>query len=568
MKRFCMIFLAAIALAATATAQTEELLDPIVITYDGATASVDIPDGITDVFQMVSGANVIIISNTTTQEYIYEVKGQSDDGSLTVNGSYKLTLRLAGVSLTNNHGGAAIDIECGKRTAVELVEGTTNTLMDAATGSQKAALYFKGHPEFQGGGTLNVTGRLKHAISAKEYLEIKKSTGTINILGAMSDGIHCGRGTVDPEKNYFLMKGGTVNILQAGSDGIDADDYGALRILGGQISVNVDGTSSTGLKADSTITISDGTIAVAVKGKDSEAIRSSYKTTIEGGTTSIVVTGDGSKGIKTKREETVTATSTVMNGGFMTMSGGSLDIKTLGDNFIEEATEDTKRCLTMSIDADYEQTGGDIVLTAMGPDAAPFTVKGINSITGGSCQQRIVPWKLDELQYQYAMTVYATIEGTGLDGLCLVAYCGEECRGLAWPVALPSNGSVFMMRVYSNEPSGETISFKSYKQEDGEEVEFKGTVSFQNDQAVGEPGNPLVLRTTAGILGDVNNDGLVDMTDAISIVYHYLGETPTGFNIEVADMNGDSLVDMSDAITLVYMYLSPGPEANDQHDPQ
>lgn len=70
------------------------------------------------------------------------------------------------------------------------------------------------------------------------------------------------------------------------------------------------------------------------------------------------------------------------------------------------------------------------------------------------------------------------------------------------------------------------------------------------------------------VLGDVNGDGMVDMTDAISIVYHYLGETPTGFITQFADMNGDGLVDMSDAISVVYQYLAPASGAEDQHNPQ
>lgn len=92
--------------------------------------------------------------------------------------------------------GAVLNVACGKRIAVELVDGTVNTFEDAAGGTQKAAMYFTGHPEIEGGGVLNVKVNTAHAISAKEYIQINKSCGTINILGAVKDGIHCGKAKV------------------------------------------------------------------------------------------------------------------------------------------------------------------------------------------------------------------------------------------------------------------------------------------------------------------------------------------------------------------------------------
>ena len=53
------------------------------------------------------------------------------------------------------------------------------------------------------------------------------------MLGAVSDGIHCGKGKVNNEHNYFLMRGGNVNILNVSGDGIDSDDFGTVNIEGG-----------------------------------------------------------------------------------------------------------------------------------------------------------------------------------------------------------------------------------------------------------------------------------------------------------------------------------------------
>ncbi|MBR5038104.1 MAG: carbohydrate-binding domain-containing protein, partial [Prevotella sp.] len=131
--------------------------DVITITYANESATVDIPESLTGiVMPNVNGAHVVLQSTTTTEEYIYHVTGNTYDGSLTITGAYKLTLQLAGVSIHSTRG-AAIDIETGKRVAVVLEEGTLNTLSDCSGGSHKAALYFSGHPEFEGPGTLNVT---------------------------------------------------------------------------------------------------------------------------------------------------------------------------------------------------------------------------------------------------------------------------------------------------------------------------------------------------------------------------------------------------------------------------
>ena len=47
-----------------------------------------------------------------------------------------------GVDIKSNRG-AALNVACGKRIAVELVDGTVNTFEDAEGVTQKAAMYFK-----------------------------------------------------------------------------------------------------------------------------------------------------------------------------------------------------------------------------------------------------------------------------------------------------------------------------------------------------------------------------------------------------------------------------------------
>ena len=57
------------------------------------------------------------------------------------------------------------------------------------------------------------------------------------------------------------------------------------------------------------------------------------------------------------------------------------------------------------------------------------------------------------------------------------------------------------------------------------------------------------------MLGDVNGDGEVDLSDAIMVTYYSLHEVPSNFNETLADMNGDGVIDLSDAIIIIYKSL-------------
>ena len=236
------------------------------VEYNGTTASVVNPFLLEGVTATVAGADVTVNNSNVSTEYSFTLSGETTDGSFIYNGEYKATFVLNGLSITSTKG-AAIDIECGKRIAMELKKGTVNTLVDCSGGKQKAALYCKGHLEIDKSGTLNVTGNTKHAISAKEYIQLKKSEGSINILGAVSDGIHCGQ--------YFLSNGYTVSIKNIGGDGIQAElseddpyeeDYpdGSVTIQGGTYDIEVTATEASAIKADTDITINSSKMPTSI----------------------------------------------------------------------------------------------------------------------------------------------------------------------------------------------------------------------------------------------------------------------------------------------------------------
>ena len=80
------------------------------------------------------------------------------------------------------------------------------------------------------------------------------------------------------------------------------------------------------------------------------------------------------------------------------------------------------------------------------------------------------------------------------------------------------------------------------------------------------------LSGLTSLMGDVNSDGEVDLSDAIMVTYYSLHEEPSNFKESVADMNGDGQIDLSDAIIIIYKSLgvlpsqSPKPQtASNDH---
>lgn len=298
------------------------------IVYNGSTATVTMADNVASyVSAEVSGAHVSITQSNTAaidgDEITYVLSGSTTDGSMTLAGSYKCTISLDGLTLTNPSG-AAINITNSKRIQLSAKKGTESTLTDGS-GSQKACLYSKGQLQLQGNGTLNVVGNYKHGIKSASYITIKNLT--LNITSTVSDGINC--------EEYFQMKSGTVTISGVGDDGIQCD-------LGG--------TTSTGETTD----------------HEDEDTGNVY---LEGGTLTITTTAAASKGIKAD--------------GSMTVSDGTYTISTTGSAAWDSDDSEVKACAAMSADGYMTISGGTLTLSSTGAGGKAISVDGTLSISGG-----------------------------------------------------------------------------------------------------------------------------------------------------------------------------------------
>ena len=57
------------------------------------------------------------------------------------------------------------------------------------------------------------------------------------------------------------------------------------------------------------------------------------------------------------------------------------------------------------------------------------------------------------------------------------------------------------------------------------------------------------------ISGDLNGDGVVDITDAVALINRYLSGTTDTLDMSVADLNSDGVIDITDAVAIVNKYL-------------
>lgn len=378
------------------------------IVYNGTSATVTVAGNVAQyVTPTVSGAHVTIAQSNTAavdnDEITYQLSGSSTDGEFALSGSYKCTVSLAGLTLTNP-AGAAINITNSKRIQLSAKKNTTNTLTDGTGGSQKACIYSKGQLQLQGNGTLNVVGNTKHAIKSGDYISVKNLT--LNVTAAVSDGINC--------EEYFQMKSGTVSISGVGDDGIQCDlggttstgettdhddeDSGNIYLEGGTLNITVTAAATKGVKSEGDVRISGGTITIHSTGnatwdsddqevKGSKCISADGNMTVSGGTLVLTSTGSGGKGIKVDGTLTVSddADLTVSTTGQIAYcaSASNTTIKTATSSNTTKKLSDNLKTSPKGIKADGAMTikGGTMNVSASYHEA--IETKSTLDISGG-----------------------------------------------------------------------------------------------------------------------------------------------------------------------------------------
>ncbi len=380
----------------------------------------------------IDGAHVAIVQSSATGddtgEISYSLSGASADGSFSLDGSYKATIELRGLDLTSTRG-AAINVNNGKRLALSAKNGTVNKLTDAAGGSQKAALYTKGHLELKGKGSLTVAGNTSYAISAKEYVEMKNLS--LTITSTVKDGINCAQ--------YFLMESGTLNISGIDGDGVqvdfkdtdnrEAEDTGTATITGGKIDIAITATACKGIKTEGDILVKGGeiTIHTSAKGmwdeaksktKASACLGADGDVNISGGTLTLSASGSGGKGVSCDGNFTISAGTlnvATTGGVFAYVNGREYDGYTGNlDNLASDSKSSPK-----GIKADTGVTidGGDIHVTTTGKGAEGIESKGTLTINDGKIFVKAYDDAINSSSHMYVKGGETTVISTNNDGL-------------------------------------------------------------------------------------------------------------------------------------------------------
>ncbi len=414
--------------------ESEVTDNAVSVVYDGTSASVTVAGNVAKyVDATVTGAHVSIeqssdVSDDTCGEITYTLSGSSTDGAFALSGSYKATIELNGLTLTNPSG-AALDIQNGKRIDLSVKKGTENTLTDGTSGSQKGCIVCKGHLELKGKGTLNVYGNTAHAIYAKEYVTMKNCT--VNVLAAVKDGINCNQ--------YFLLESGELNVSGVADDGVqvsykddtdrEAEDTGSLTISGGTVNISVTGTATKGLKAEGNLLVTDGTITVSTSGggewdsddaktKAASCLSADGAIQIDGGTLTLTSSGGGGKGINGDSTLVINGgdiTITTTGGLYAYVNGTSYDNYTGNtDNLTSDQKSSAKG---IKIDGNVTINGGTVNVTTKGNGAEGIESKSELTVNDGTIVINSYDDGINSSSHMYIKGGDLTVVASNNDGL-------------------------------------------------------------------------------------------------------------------------------------------------------
>ena len=453
--------------------------DNVLVKYNNNVADVYVAGNIANhITAQVTGARVAVMQDAdVATEYIYTLQGTSSSGCFYHAGSYKMTLALNGVNLTNPDS-AAINIQNSKRIAVQLVDGTTNVLKDGANNTKKAAFLVKGHAEFAKGGSLTITGNKKHALACNEYMEVKKTVGTITIVSSVADAINVAQ--------YFQMNGGTINIQSCGDDGIqvDAEDTslpeedGHVLIKGGTLTINGSAAGTKCIKAEGNVDIQGGTLTLKHTGipvwdeedskiKEATGISTDRNLTINGAEAivNITMTGNGARGMKC--DSTMTATAGTID---INCSGGDWAYSTVDTSSVKCAKADyafilngaSMKCTTVKDEAEGIHSEGT-VLVSDGTLTLNTYDHGIKSdydmeITGGTITYNINGDASKALKSEGNMHITGgNISGTVSGGGVTVNNEASACAGIKCDGNVTIDGGTFDLKATGSGGKGISI---------------------------------------------------------------------------------------------------------------
>ncbi|MFQ6092897.1 MAG: LamG-like jellyroll fold domain-containing protein, partial [bacterium] len=178
----------------------------------------------------------------------------------------------------------------------------------------------------------------------------------------------------------------------------------------------------------------------------------------------------------------------------------------------------------------YPDSLGSILRPERSPELAALTkatnassrgVKGAAGVQGGP------DWFVDPHAYQYNMTVTGVIRINGTESKderdLIGAFVDGECRGVVQPQYVDQlNRYIVFLMVYSNDASGENVTFRVFDAGDDVIRPVDETLSFSADATYGSVAEPFVFNA-GGILS-------IELNQELPTSYHLAQNYPNPFN--------------------------------------
>ena len=262
-----------------------------------------------------------------TEGGTYVLIGTTEKG-VVIDTTEAVRLVLAGVTISNSDS-AAIYISAAEMIEIELQEGTKNIVQDSKNRSDNdidSAIYADSDLAITGQGELTVTGNLKDGVVSSKDLLIRSGSITVTATDDRIVG-----------KDSLVIEDGQLDVI-AGGDGLkssnDTDETkGYTTIVNGNIQVDA---GDDGIKAETALTVESATIVV-------------------------------------------TQSTEALEGGNVTINGGSLDIFATDDAVNAASSSD-------STDIFIKVTGGDLKVAVAAGDTDAFDSNGNLYISGGNIE--------------------------------------------------------------------------------------------------------------------------------------------------------------------------------------
>ena len=164
-------------------------------------------------------------------------------------------------------------------------------------------------------------------------------------------------------------------------------------------------------------------------------------------------------------------------------------------------------------------------------------------------------WSVNEHDYQYDMTAYIELSlgGAVVDDYSnyeVGAFVGDECRGVAVEDSKDAYQWLYL-RIWSNAASGESVTLKVYDKTTGKTYRVIEGIDFQSQGMVGKPSSPMTATVKTYTLGDVNDDGRINIADVTSTLSIMAGKSNDRLILEAADANEDGRVNIADVTKIL-----------------